>query len=80
MSFMNDQYDDDAYDAGADEADAYDSDGDYGDDDFDYDEYVQQNHSSGLASTELKPIWRFVAVGLLLLVALAFALQVMSLR
>ena len=35
------------------------------DDDFDYDEFVEQHFSDGLTNTQISPIWRFVAVLLL---------------
>lgn len=41
-------------------------DGDADDEDFDYDAYVDEHHSSRLTNTTTSPLWRFVAVILLL--------------
>ncbi len=55
----------------------YDEDGDYGDDDdFDYEQFVEDNYGQRLTNTKTKPIWRLVAVVLLLLIGLSAAVQI----
>jgi sarcosine oxidase delta subunit len=39
---------------------------DAGDDDFDYDEFVEENFSGRATNTKTRPLWRLVAVVLLL--------------
>ncbi|TWU55118.1 hypothetical protein [Rubripirellula reticaptiva] len=51
---------------------------DTGDDDFDYDAFVEDNFESKLTNTETKPLWRLVAVVLLIAVVGAAVLQVMA--
>ena len=40
---------------------------DYGEDDFDYDEFVRENFASSPVATQTRPIWKFVAIILLIL-------------
>ena len=53
---------------GSSDADGWRDDFPQGDDDdgFDYDAFVDQNFSSGLTNTRVAPLWRLVAVLLLL--------------
>jgi endogenous inhibitor of DNA gyrase (YacG/DUF329 family) len=44
-------------------------------DDFDYDAFVEQNFSSGVTNTRVAPLWRFVAL-LLLLAFVIWALTI----
>ncbi len=44
-------------------------------DDFDYDEFVEDNFSSTAVNTNTRPIWRLVALVLLVLFALAYMIQ-----
>jgi len=46
-----------------------------GDDDFDYDEFVRENFSRAVTRTQTRPLWRIVAV--VLLVLAAFSLLVL---
>lgn len=58
---------------GSSEADGWSDEADYSsEDDFDYDEYVAENLSGGVTNTKTSPLWRFVAV-VLLLIFLAWA-------
>lgn len=59
--------------------DEYDIDDPGVDEDFDYDEYIAANHSDGLTNTETKPVWRLVAVILLVVFSLGLLLQIASL-
>ena len=60
----------DELDDGDDEFDEFDDGDDGGDDDFDfdYDSFVEDEFPSGMTNTETAPLWRFVAVVLLLLI------------
>lgn len=57
-----------------DDDDDYDDDGD--DEDFDYEQFVEDNYGQQLTNTETKPIWRLVAVVLLVLIGLTAMLQI----
>ena len=48
----------------------------YGDDteEFDYEEFVEENFSDSLVNSQTKPVWRWVAIGLLLLFVLGYLL------
>ncbi|MGB7326549.1 MAG: hypothetical protein WBD31_16865 [Rubripirellula sp.] len=63
----DDDYDEDEFDED-----------DTGDDDFDYDAFVEDNFGSNLTNTETKPLWRLVAVVLLIVFVGAAVLQVMA--
>ncbi|MGI9473899.1 MAG: zinc ribbon domain-containing protein [Rubripirellula sp.] len=41
-------------------------------DGFDYDEFVAENFSGSPVNSQTRPLWRWVAVGLLLLFALGY--------
>lgn len=43
-------------------------------DDFDYEEFVEDNYGGSTTNTKTAPIWRFVAVILLILFGLGFLL------
>lgn len=59
------------------EDEEFDDDGDYGDDDdFDYEQFIEDNYGQQLTNTETKPIWRLVAVVLLVLIGLTAVLQI----
>jgi RNA-splicing ligase RtcB len=63
-----------------DDEEGYDQDGDYGDDDdFDYDQFVNENFGSGMTNTQTRPLWRFVAVVLLVIFGLGILTQVATL-
>ncbi len=64
--FMNDDEDEDMDDDGDGE-------------DFDYDSFVEENFSSNLSSKTLSPIWRFVAIAMLVMLGLVFLLQIAEL-
>ena len=61
---------------GSSESDGWRDDEDYETDvdDFDYEQYVEDNFSSSLTTTRTPPLWRWVAVLLLVLFALGFLL------
>ncbi len=40
-------------------------------DDFDYDEYIAEHHSDQVLSKSMRPIWRWTAIVLLALIAIA---------
>lgn len=50
------------------------ADDDVTDDDFDYDEFIDQEFSTSVTNRQTRPIWRLVAIVLLLLFAAAFLL------
>lgn len=68
--------------AGADfcrECGSSDSDGwrdevDFGDDEFDYDEYVKEEFSASGLNRQTPTLWRWVAMGLIVLLGLVFLL------
>jgi uncharacterized membrane protein YvbJ len=41
-------------------------------DDFDYEQFVEENFATGSTNTQTRPVWRLVAVVLLLLFALGY--------
>jgi uncharacterized membrane protein YvbJ len=41
-------------------------------DDFDYEQFVEENFTTGSTNTRTRPLWRLVAVVLLLLFALGY--------
>ncbi len=43
-------------------------------DDFDYDQYVEENFPERVTNTQTRPVWRLVAVILLILFAMGFLL------
>ena len=45
-----------------------------GDDDFDYDEFVRDNLSGQITNTQTAPLWRIVALVLLVLFVLGYML------
>lgn len=72
----DDPYDDDPDDHDPDDHDPDDHDlYDDGDDDFDYDQFVEDNYGHTLTNTATKPIWRLVAVVMLVLIGLSVMMQ-----
>ncbi|WP_218933924.1 hypothetical protein [Rubripirellula lacrimiformis] len=62
--------------------DEYDSDFDDqsdDDDDFDYESFVEDNFGTGVTNTETKPLWRLVAVVLLVVFIGGLLLQIAAL-
>lgn len=56
---------------GSSESDAWGPDDDWStDDDFDYDEFVEQNYGESVTNTQTAPLWRLVAIILLVLFGL----------
>jgi hypothetical protein len=61
---------------GSSDSDGWQDDDDYGTDmdDFDYDQFVEDNFSSSVTTTQTRPLWRLVAVLLLVLFLLGYLL------
>lgn len=59
---------------GSSDSDGWRESDDYGndEDDFDYEQFVEENFSEGVTNTQTRPLWRLVAVVLLLLFGLSY--------